>query len=129
MGYTMEMVKMQKIVYILAMLAFLSATFLMFAGCEQQYPVPQSPFGTPQIVLRCYTADYCRPCHAEKPYVDAIRATGKITVEIIDVTNDSGTAQQDGITDLPTYRVYINGQLYWQGKSIAPVYRQVVGGG
>lgn len=120
---------MQKTVHILAMLAVLSATFLVFAGCEEPCPVPQVPVSRTQVVLRCYTADYCEPCLKEKPYVEAIRATGKITVEIIDVTNDYGTVQRDGIKDLPTYRVFINGQLYWQGNSIAQVYRVVVGGG
>lgn len=122
--------KSKKLVYILALLAFLCATFMVFAGCEQYSPIPQQSTPAPmQVVLRVYTAEYCGPCRAQKPYVDAVKNSNKISVEIVDVTNDSSLATNAGISNLPCYQVFINGQLYWQGNSIDPVYRQVVGGG
>lgn len=130
MVYNMEMVKTQKILYILAMLAFLSATFLVFAGCDEESDyVPQLPISQSQVVLWCYTADWCKECHKETSYVESIRATGKIGVEVVDLTTDSSPAAQAGITAIPYYQVFVNGQLYWHGSSIAPVYRQIVGGG
>lgn len=126
------MSKIIKILYVFTLLAFLAVSFAVFASCDR--PIPQTSFleseiPQSQVVLRVYTAEYCRPCHQEKPYVDAIRASGKISVEIVDVTPDRRIADEAGVIDLPTYRVFINGQLYWQGHSIAPIYRQVVGGG
>lgn len=128
MVYNMEMGKTQKILYIIAMLAFLTATFVVLMGCEPPMP-PVPPLSGSQIMLRCYTADWCKECHKETPYVDSIRATGRISVEVVDLTTDSSPAAQAGIRDLPYYQVFVNGQLYWQGGSIFPVYSQVVGGG
>lgn len=51
-----------------------------------------------------FWAEWCRPCKAMAPIVDAVEATGKVLIDRIDVESDrSAAAVIYDVTSIPTY--------------------------
>jgi thioredoxin 1 len=69
----------------------------------------------PGVVLVDYWADWCHPCHAMAPHVEALAAeyAGRDDVKIvkIDVDTNEATAMQERVMSLPTFKIFKNGAV------------------
>ena len=50
-----------------------------------------------------FWADWCRPCKAMAPIIDAVEATGKVLIDRIDVEAYEMIAAAYEVTNIPTY--------------------------
>jgi thioredoxin 1 len=67
---------------------------------------------SPMPVLVDFWGDYCAPCKALAPTIDAIGAdlAGKVKVGKVNISNNPGVAGQYQIMSIPTLMVFVNGK-------------------
>ncbi|NUQ66550.1 MAG: thioredoxin family protein [Pirellulales bacterium] len=85
-------------------LAALLALLVLFAGCE--VPQQQERGGCRRPKVLAFTASWCAPCQRAKPALVQIQAAG-VDVEIIDIDAHPDLARKHGITEVPTFIVYV----------------------
>jgi len=88
-------------------LAALLALLALFAGCEA--PQQQERGGCRRPKVLAFTASWCAPCQRAKPALVQIQAAG-VDVEIIDIDAHPDLARKHGITEVPTFIVYVCGK-------------------
>ena len=84
------------------LLAIVALTLL--AGCE----APQQR-GCVRPKVIAFTATWCGPCKAAKPYLVQVEAAG-VEVQIVDIDQNPDMARQYGVTSVPTFFVYVCGK-------------------
>ncbi len=65
--------------------------------------------GAGETVLLNFSADWCAPCRAMKPTLEALRAKG-YPVRKVDVEREPALAQRLGVTSLPTFVMLADGR-------------------
>src|SRR6478609_2093522 len=67
----------------------------------------------PSVTLVDFWAEWCGPCKALAPVIDALadEHVGKINVMKLDIDSNPLTAQKYGIKGIPTVLVFKNGQV------------------
>ena len=68
------------------------------------------------VVLVEFFATWCPHCQKMMPIVDQVRAAlGEATPVIqLDIDQNSATAQENGVSGVPTFIIYKNGQEMWR---------------
>jgi thioredoxin 1 len=84
---------------------------VLIGGCEmpQQGQQGQCPNGCRRPKVLAFTASWCAPCQRVKPALIQIQAAG-VDVEIIDIHQRPDLARKHGITNVPTFIVYVCGK-------------------
>lgn len=98
----------------------LSLLLAAIIGCEQPTIVQPQPQPVAQRQVIAFTATWCGPCHAQRPILDRIQATG-ITLHRIDVDQQRELAQRYGITAVPTYFLFEGRRLVLRTNSAQEV--------
>ena len=83
----------------------------LIAGCESPQQGRQDRQGgcrRPKVLA--FTASWCAPCQRAKPALIQIQAAG-VDVEIIDIDAHPDLAKKHGITEVPTFIVYVCGKV------------------
>jgi thiol-disulfide isomerase/thioredoxin len=78
---------------------------VLIAGCEM-LPKQGHQGGCQRPKVLAFTASWCAPCQREKPALIQIQAAG-VDVEIIDIDAHSDLARKFGVTEVPTFIVYV----------------------
>lgn len=60
-----------------------------------------------------FSADWCGPCHAVAPQLEKVANDFNLEVEIIDIDDNPGLAQEYGVSSVPTIL------LIEEGKELA----------
>lgn len=108
---------------LMVLIALIGPSILVaLAGCSGSQLQPNRP------TLYVFTSKSCGPCAEESPQVEAVKATGVLTVKVFDAEKSPQVFLDYEVNDVPTYIVFVNGRQYWRGNSITPVYLQVTGG-
>jgi len=81
------------------------AALTLLAGCE----APQQQRGCVRPKVIAFTATWCGPCKAAKPYLVQVEAAG-VEVQIVDIDQNLELARQYGVTSVPTFFVYVCGK-------------------
>jgi len=73
-------------------------------------------------VLIDFYAEWCGPCKMMAPIIDDIAKdyAGKLKVVKVDVDESGETAATYGVTAMPTFVVFKNGQEVWRRMGAAP---------
>jgi len=97
------------------LLAIVALTLL--AGCENP-PREQRGCVRPKVIA--FTATWCDPCKAAKPYLVQVEAAG-VEVQIVDIDENPDMARQYGVTSVPTFFVYVCGRKTVRTQDVAVV--------
>jgi thioredoxin 1 len=73
-------------------------------------------------VLIDFYAQWCGPCKMMAPIIDEVAKeyAGKLKVVKVDVDESGETAATFGVTAMPTFVVFKNGQEVWRRMGAAP---------
>jgi len=88
-------------------LAILLVLLALTAGCEASHEAHQGRCSRPKVLA--FTASWCAPCQRAKPALVQIQAAG-VDVEIIDIDTHPDLAKKYGVTEVPTFLVYVCGK-------------------
>ncbi|EFC46720.1 predicted protein, partial [Naegleria gruberi] len=70
--------------------------------------------GNDQLVVVDYKAVWCPPCQASKPLFHKLAASKQyenVKFLVVDVDEQGEIAHQEGISAMPTFKIYRNGKL------------------
>ena len=72
-------------------------------------------------VLVKFEADWCGPCQAMKPAIEALASEyeGRLTVATVDIDANQQTPYQYGVRGIPTVILFKNGQVVAQKVGLA----------
>jgi thiol-disulfide isomerase/thioredoxin len=92
-------------------LVALFVLLVLSAGCEvPQQGQQEQQGGCRRPKVLAFTASWCAPCQRAKPALMQIQAGG-VDVEIIDIDAHPDLAKKYGITEVPTFIVYVCGKV------------------
>jgi thiol-disulfide isomerase/thioredoxin len=87
--------------------AALFVLLALVAGCEASQEGLQGRCSRPKVLA--FTASWCAPCQRAKPALVQIQAAG-VDVQIIDIDAHPDLARKHGVTEVPTFIVYVCGK-------------------
>jgi len=93
----------------------------------------QEVLESPVPVLVDFYADWCAPCRAASPVIDALAEeyAGKIKVVKVNVDTDSAKAGENGVRGIPNFILFKGGQrvsqfVGWAGDQTAQSIREAL---
>jgi len=98
------------------LLPVIAALVLLLVGCENQSPLEQHGCTQPRVIA--FTAAWCGPCKAAKPYLVQVEAAG-VEVEIVDIDENPEMARRYGVTSVPMFLVYVCGRKAVRTQDVA----------
>jgi thioredoxin 1 len=99
-------------------LAILLVLVALTAGCEASQEANQGRCSRPKVLA--FTASWCVACQRAKPVLAQIQAAG-VDVEIIDIDAHPDLAKKYGVTEVPTFIVYVCGKAPVRANDILMV--------
>ena len=81
--------------------------------------------GSPVPVVVDFTAEWCAPCHAIVPFLDAIseEMAGAVKIARLDVDRDPAVSTRYGVRSMPTLIVFKDGEPTAMQVGAAPKAR------
>jgi thioredoxin 1 len=90
---------------------------LLVAGCCQaDEPPAKAVIKRPVVRVLAFTAEWCEPCHRQRPIVDAIRKSG-VNVTNFDADRDQTKLDRYRVSALPTYIVLRDGREVFRSSN------------